>query len=189
MDKKELRRYIAARKKEMTLAERESRSGAVWERVRRIPEFRQAGRVLLYWSLPDEVFTHRFVQETALEKQVFLPVVQGEDLVIRPFSGVGNLVPGDSFAIPEPAAGAGEVLLETLDLVIVPGVAFDALGGRTGRGKGFYDRLFAGARRLPCRIGVCFDCQLVERVPCDPHDVPMDYVVWESGQASLRGME
>ena len=62
-----------------------------------------------------------------------------------------------------------------LDLIIVPGVAFDRHGNRCGRGKGFYDRFLAKTQATT--IAVCFDCQLVDELPVEPHDVPAHYVV------------
>ena len=86
-----------------------------------------------------------------------------------------DLVKG-SFGISEPQAA--EIDPCTVDLVIVPGVAYDRQMNRLGRGKGYYDRLLAGIS-APC-IGICFDCQLVGRVPAESHDRPMDAVITPS---------
>ena len=68
-----------------------------------------------------------------------------------------------------------------IDTVLVPGVAFDARGGRLGHGKGFYDRMLARlGGRARCRIGVAFGFQIVEAVPCGPHDIRMEAVVVEA---------
>lgn len=83
------------------------------------------------------------------------------------------------FGLQEPPAEAPEVPLNALDLVVVPGVAFDAAGRRVGFGGGFYDRTFAGAGRPPL-IGLCFDFQVVPRCPSGAQDVSVDWVVTES---------
>ena len=93
------------------------------------------------------------------------------------------LVPG-RFGLLEPPADAPALPLESLDLVVVPGVAFDTAGGRLGFGGGFYDRTFgdlarAGTRRAPL-IALCFDLQVVARCPVGPNDVRVDLVVTES---------
>lgn len=81
-----------------------------------------------------------------------------------------------------PKTDAPEVPLDQLAAVIVPGLAFDRRGGRLGRGAGFYDRFIARLDRPAVRvIGVCFEAQLVERAPTEPHDARMDAVVTENG--------
>ncbi len=180
--KKELRRIINARKKACPVQERVKRSASVIAKLRRLPEFQQARNVLMYWSLPDEVFTHKAVVEFSRTKNIYLPVIDGDDLLIKKFSGEASLVDGESYAIPEPDADAPEVSIDEIDLVVVPGVAFDARGGRMGRGKGFYDRMLSKAKgRGPFKVGVCLGYQMVEEVPTESHDMMMDVVLSETG--------
>ncbi len=89
------------------------------------------------------------------------------------------LVPG-RFGLLEPPADAPAVPAESLDLVVVPGVAFDADGGRVGFGGGFYDRTFGAGARRPPLVGLGFDLQVVARCPVGPTDVRVDAVVTES---------
>lgn len=94
------------------------------------------------------------------------------------FSGrVRDLVPGQ-FRIPEPPPTAPCVALNELDLVLVPGVAFDRAGRRLGRGRGFYDRLLAEISGIKC--GVAFDWQILPELPAEPHDITMDYLLTPS---------
>jgi len=88
-----------------------------------------------------------------------------------------QLIPGQ-FGTLEPAAGCPAIPLNQLDLVLVPGVAFDLAGRRLGRGKGFYDRLLAEVRGHKC--GVAFDEQIVAQVPEEPHDVRVDSILTPS---------
>ena len=80
-----------------------------------------------------------------------------------------------AFGIREPAARCPEIPLSRFDLILVPGVAFDGHGNRLGRGKGFYDRLLAGARGVKC--GIAFDGQLVNEVPAGPADVRLNFIL------------
>ncbi|MEI6197067.1 MAG: 5-formyltetrahydrofolate cyclo-ligase, partial [Verrucomicrobiota bacterium] len=79
------------------------------------------------------------------------------------------------FGVREPAAGCAEIPLERFDLVLVPGMAFDMVGNRLGRGRGFYDRLLQSASGVKC--GVCYDLQLLEKIPTEPHDAKVDFVL------------
>lgn len=173
-EKKALRIEIRQLKRACPLEERRRKSLSVWEAVERDEVFQQAGTVLAYWSMDDEVYTHDFVNKWAGSKTLLLPCVKGDELELRYFDGEERLQPGEGYAIPEPV-GALFTDWGKIDLILVPGVAFDKSGNRLGRGKGYYDKVLkqTGAYKL----GVCFDFQLVERVPVEPHDVKMDRVV------------
>ena len=141
------------------------------------PAFRQAHTILLYYSLPDEVQTHEFVERWSREKQIILPVVKGDELELRQYTGPQDLQKG-SFGIEEPTGELYDTP-EQIELTIVPGVSFDRNGNRLGRGKGYYDR--ALARLQSYRIGVCFQFQLLPHNPVEATDLPMDEVWTEQG--------
>ncbi|MBQ8224293.1 MAG: 5-formyltetrahydrofolate cyclo-ligase [Bacteroides sp.] len=171
--KKELRKQISALKiqhKESILQQ----SAEVLTALEAHPLFKAARTVLLFHSLPDEVFTHRFVEKWCSRKRVLLPVVVGDELELRLFTSPQQLQPG-AYGIAEPV-GEPFTRYEEIDFVAVPGVAFDATGNRLGRGKGYYDRLLP---HLPqaYKAGVCMPYQLVESVPTEELDVRMDCVI------------
>ena len=173
-EKKALRIEIRQLKRACPLEERRRKSLSVWEAVERDEVFQQAETVLAYWSMDDEVYTHDFVNKWAGSKTLLLPCVKGDELELRYFDGEERLQPGEGYAIPEPV---GELFADwgKIDLILVPGVAFDKFGNRLGRGKGYYDKVLKQTEAY--KLGVCFDFQLVERVPVEPHDVKMDRVV------------
>ena len=173
--KKEVRKQIRELKKRFSLEEKKRMSESVWAKVEQDEYFREARIVFAYWSMEDEVFTHDFICKWAGQKTILLPCVRGEDLDIRYFEGTDRLCPGEGFAIPEPV-GNLFTNLEQIDLMIVPGVAFDLKGNRLGRGKGYYDKILS--RTKAYKVGVCFDFQLIAQVPVEEHDVRMDQVVW-----------
>jgi len=94
----------------------------------------------------------------------------------------GDVLRAGAFGIPEPAAVSDEVEARALDIVIVPGLAFDAGGGRVGSGGGYYDAALAGvpATERPMLIGVGYDFQIVDRCPVTDADVGVDVVVTET---------
>ena len=127
---------------------------------------------MLFSSLPDEIPTHHIIERWATVKNVFLPRVNGDEIEIIKYEP-GALKQG-SYNILEPSSGKIEDA-GILDLIIVPGVAFDRRGNRCGRGKGFYDRFLA--KTTATTIAVCLDCQLVDNLPVEPHDIPAQHVV------------
>ena len=180
--KHELRRQMRVAKREFfsthTLQEQHSLAEEILGRVEQSEAFREARVVLAYYSLRDELFTHDFVQRWADKKAILLPKVVGDDLTLHYYNGPLSLREG-AFGIMEPCTPE-YADYTAVDLVIVPGVAFDGEGHRLGRGRGYYDRLFA--TRLPYniyKVGVCYPFQLVEHVPTEPCDVQMDCVCWQ----------
>lgn len=173
--KKEMRRLISSKKKEYSVTTKIEKSETIFEQIKQLKEFEKAKNILCYWSMGDEVYTHDFVMEVSANKDIFLPVVFGNELLIRKFTGIDNMKEGECFSIFEPDH-TDNTTINDIDLVIVPGVAFDLRGRRIGRGKGYYDRLLSGSNVY--KIGVCFDFQLVECVPTDEHDILMDKIIF-----------
>ena len=138
------------------------------------PAFRAANTVLLYHSLNDEVDTHDFIRKWSNKKQILLPVVVGNELELRLYTGTEDMQISN-YGIEEPMREA-YTDYESIDFIVVPGVAFDQKGNRLGRGKGYYDRLLP---HIPSayKAGICFPFQLVEEVPAEPHDIRMDIII------------
>lgn len=118
---------------------------------------------------------------SAKGKDVYLPVICGDELEFRLFMGEETLTPDPRTGIMQPRASASALPAELAGegrgiVVVTPGVAFTPDGRRLGRGRGFYDRLFA---KMPQArgIGVGFQCQMVDDLPTDKHDAKLDAVI------------
>lgn len=178
MTKKELRQQIKQLKAMTPVAVRNVEAEMVFKTIARMPVWRHAQHILCYWSLPDELPTHESVNQwLAAGKNIYLPRVMGDDLEIVPYHGAQTLDDNNKFHIGEPVGDAVDA--SCLELIIVPAVALDAQRNRLGRGKGFYDRLLS-TTSCPT-IGVACDFQLVDEVPVEPHDHPLDCVVTSDG--------
>lgn len=145
-------------------------------RIEELPQFCKARTVALYHALPDEVPTAGILQRWQGGKRLALPVIESDRMIFHEYTGDDNLRTG-AFGIGEPHEGRivppGEI-----DLMLVPGVAFDAAGYRLGRGKGFYDSYLSAPEAAHIyKVGVCPPHALVSEVPVEPHDVRMDTVV------------
>ena len=175
--KQELRQYIRTLKKAIPLDEKKLRSSDIWRRALEISEIKNAKTILLYWSMDDEVYTHDFVMRWYKEKTILLPCVNGDDLLLRRYTGSDSMQPGPQFGIPEPVGPVFEDI-EHVQMIVVPGVAFDRNRNRMGRGRGFYDRLLKSTPNA-VKVGVAFSFQLFDTIPTEPFDVPMDVVISE----------
>ena len=165
-------------KRAVTPEEKLRRSETVMRGVEALPEFQRARVVLLYWSMADEVQTHAFVERWYKEKTLLLPCVDGDDLRLRQYTGPECMVAGEQFGIGEPT-GEEYTDLDAVELIVVPGVAFDRQNNRMGRGRGFYDRLLKSTPNA-VKVGVAYDFQILDSIPVEPHDVKMDRVITES---------
>ena len=198
--KKALRREIRRLKQQYTPSQLEELSEPIIARLR--PLLSDARVVMAYYSLPDEVNTHQLLDDLVAEgKTVLLPkVLDATTMELRHYTGPHDLAPGP-FGILEPTGShySPSSLLtppssKTIDVAIIPGVAFDALGHRLGRGRGYYDRFLRTMGTVPSvsseandrgtvpsvrplLIGLCFDFQKVPSVPVDPTDISVDQVI------------
>lgn len=173
MEKKELRAVVKRLKKSLTDDMKLEQSKQVFDYIEQMQVFKEARTILLYHSLPDELPTHDVIKKWAMTKQIFLPRVNGDDLDVVPFDA--ELTDDNQFHIFEPT-GSETISPETLDIIIVPAVALDTQCNRMGRGKGFYDRLLNPLSH-PYTIGVGFDCQVFDAIPCGPHDKRLHAIV------------
>lgn len=176
MKKEDIRRQVKARKSMLSREERIEAASRVFEMLERTAAFMLAENILMYHSLEDELSTREFIDRWHDRKRFYLPRVNGVNLEILPYDK-SRLHLG-SFNIEEPE-GDDVVDVSTIELVIVPGVAYDKRGNRVGRGKGFYDRLLAETKAV--KIGVAYDCQLYDEIETDDFDVPVNFVITERG--------
>lgn len=176
--KTECRRKIRAWLKTVPSAERARAATAVCGQIQNTNLWSSAKAVLLYSPLPDEVDSWPLaVLALAQGKTVCLPrfnAATGQYGAAQVLELDQDLVLGE-FGIREPAGHCAEVSLNQINLALVPGLAFDAKGGRLGRGRGFYDRLLAGFVGVKC--GVCLAGQCVAEIPVAEHDIRMDCVI------------
>ncbi len=150
---------------------RRRKSGIIRRRLTRLAAFRHAKTVCCYVSLPYEVDTRRLItQMLVMGKRVVVPKVARKRLILSEVQDPArDLAPG-RFGVWEPIPQAVRpVSVEELDLVVVPGVAFDRDGHRLGHGFGYFDRFLARVPDVPT-VGLCFDFQLFDRLPRHPHD-------------------
>ena len=178
--KKELRKQVKQLKATFSLEQKKALSMDIIQQIEKAEVFNKARCIMAYWSMDDEVFTHEFVKKWGGKKQIVLPVVKGSELELKVFRGVEELVAGENFGIPEPA---GELFedAEQIELIIVPGVAFDKDKNRMGRGKAYYDQLLRNSKAY--KMGICFHFQYFNQVPHDHLDVQMDEVLINTKEA------
>lgn len=158
-----------------------------------LPEYQSAKTVVFYLDVRSEVRTRHSLQDAlAGGKKIVVPYcIEGNELELFHLESLDELSTG-MYRILEPKLELRElpakrVDVKDVDLIMVPGVAFDQRGGRTGHGKGYYDRMLEDARPDTPLVALSFDCQMFDEIPMQEHDVFMDKVVTESATYPGRG--
>jgi 5-formyltetrahydrofolate cyclo-ligase len=160
-------------------------SKQITDRVMQLPEYQSARCVMWYVDVRDEVRTrHALPEVLASGKQIVIPYCVDGELELFHLESMNEMETG-MYKILEPRGELREVAskrvdVSQLDLILVPGVAFDARGGRTGHGKGYYDKLLENALPTTPLVALAFECQMFEEIPMQDHDIYMDKVVTEA---------
>jgi 5-formyltetrahydrofolate cyclo-ligase len=182
MNKNQLRASMRLFLAGLTPADRHARSVAACQMLLSTREFKQSQMIMIYLAMPTEVETSTLAVKAWQEaKSVAAPRVDWEGKRMEPVElrslDVGMKTTGPGGGVREPITGTA-VPLALIDMVVVPGMAFDRRGYRVGRGRGFYDRFLSQQDFQGIRCALCFHEQLQEEpIQNEPHDVPMDLIV------------
>ncbi len=179
ISKEGLRRLFREKRAALGAETRAEASSLIVDHLVALEVFRESMGIGVYWSLAQEVDTHALVAKCfEMGKRVYLPRVNSREtrLEFCPFTGdVSDLRPGP-FEIQEPATP--ESRADRIDLIIVPGLAFDMRGHRLGYGGGYYDKYLANKQAR--FAGIAFDVQTIDILPVGDHDVAVDMVITET---------
>ena len=173
-DKRKIRQAVRAEIAKLSDGEKKSLSAQIFSELDNSNEVCNASVIALFISLPDEPQTANFIEQLlSKNKRVVVPRIEGEEMN---FYDISEGVFKGAFGIMEPIA-TNPILPAEIDVMIVPGVAFTRQGSRLGRGKGFYDKYLSLKGFRAYTIGVCYPCQLVYKLPTEPHDKQLDLIV------------
>lgn len=176
--KQQIREAVSARRKALDSDWVKNTSAEIVENIQHLPAFRAAGTVALYMSFGKEVqLDELFPVCWTAGKRTCIPVYND---LLKHYE-MAEITPDTEFhighyGIREPRSPT-LIPLQEIDLIVIPGLAFDAQGNRLGRGGGFYDRMLSGFKGA--RIAVAFDVQILDRIPVDELDQPVHAVVSE----------
>jgi 5-formyltetrahydrofolate cyclo-ligase len=146
-------------------------------------EYKKAHAVMFYAAFGSEVPTSEII-ESALKdgKIVILPIadMRSNNLMLRRINDLAHLTESE-YGIPEPIIEhTDDFKAENIDLVIVPGIAFDEEGWRIGYGGGFYDRFMQLLGTDVPLLSIAFELQVVPKIPAESHDLPVDKIITEN---------
>ncbi len=186
-DKREIRKKILALRNGMASEEIGAKSDLIVRHLTALRDLREAATLMVFCGFGSEVRTEGLLTwGWAAGKRMIVPLCRPKSRELTPclLESFAELEIG-CYGIREPKrAMIRPVRAEEIDAVLVPAVAFDRRGHRVGYGGGYYDRFLPGVPRA-ARIGAAFSCQIVDRVPADPHDLPVTRIVTEEGELPI----
>lgn len=175
-DKQQLRSLLKAKREQLSDGYRQRADRAIFEKLLKNSRVKNAKVVMTYVSMGSEADTIRLIEGLLAEgKRVAVPVVAGKELEVSYITSLNELAPG-RFGIFEPKEQFFKRCSPMdIDVVIVPGIAFDKKGHRIGYGAGYYDRFLPRTRAF--KIGICHDECIVDDTFAQPHDIAVDYII------------
>lgn len=181
-DKAQIRKIVQHRRDMLSAEDRRHKSDAIWKRLVELPAFQTAELALFYLSFKSEVETEMMRQLTReLGMQVAAPRARpGSNEMHFHLLPEEELTTPGPYGILQPAAELPLADLTRHCVVLVPGSVFDRQGNRLGWGGGHYDRWLAGPGKGLATVGLAFHEQLVDELPAQAHDVPMDWVLTDT---------
>ncbi|MEQ8844832.1 MAG: 5-formyltetrahydrofolate cyclo-ligase [Phycisphaerales bacterium] len=189
-DKADLRQRMRHAMETLPADQTRSKAAALAERALAWQPLARARRVMVYLSMSGEAGTGELIARLLeAEVEVAAPRIDWDTRTISPAQirdPLADVVEG-RLSVPEPAPHAPGLEIGSIDVVLVPGLAFDLRGFRLGRGAGFYDRFLADKRRRGLSLGYGFEAQIAGRVPTEPHDARLDALVTERRLLEING--
>ncbi|WP_040215154.1 5-formyltetrahydrofolate cyclo-ligase [Clostridium polynesiense] len=181
LSKKDVRKKIIAQRDILSEEEIRERSEIIKNKLFDIDEYKNAKNIFLFTSFGSEVDTHEIIRQALRQgKRVAVPRVNKETKLMEAkiIDNLEDMAEG-YYGILEPSEAAEEMSPESIDLIIMPGVAFDLKGGRIGYGAGFYDKFLKEVSESTPKIAIAYELQLIEEVPMESYDVRIDGVITE----------
>jgi 5-formyltetrahydrofolate cyclo-ligase len=178
-DKRSLRTHYLKLLKEQSKEDVFRKSRLIAEQLWKLPAIQKAQSILFYASMPGEVDTLAMIEKAIFSgKRVALPIVEQKKGKLIPalISSMEDVHMG-TYGIAEPLDPGKALALKDLDAVIVPGLAFDRLHNRLGRGAGYYDRFLCTLPKHVITVGLAFDFQLTESLPTEAHDMRLQQII------------
>lgn len=183
--KNEIRTEIARKRRYLTEFQKRKLDNTIITRLKSSDEWKKAKNVLVYVSHKNEIDTAELIKSFIAKKNIVVPKthLKFNVLSLHQIDSVLDLVKG-RYNLLEPHPNTTIVKPADIDLAIIPGIAFDKKGYRIGYGKGYYDRL---SRHLECpKISLAYSFQIVDNVPAQAHDIPVDIIITENETISAK---
>jgi len=177
-----IRHRVLSNREELSRKDIMAKSAIIIEKLKKTDYYRQANNIMIYASFKNEVDTLELIEGMIREgKRVFIPLTVNETkaLLVSEIIDINEDLEIGNFGVLEPKKDKERIVEpDILDLIVIPGVCFDKRGYRIGYGAGYYDRFLSKLPKIP-RLSLALQLQMVDEVPEDYYDIPVDYIITE----------
>jgi len=178
-----IRKEVCLKRKLLPTDKKNKYSQNIFEKLRTIDEYFHSKNIMFYVATKYEVQTENMIKESIKgAKNIFIPIMNNTTINLVPslLIDFDKELEKNKQGILEPKKEFQRISCpEKIDLIILPGIAFDTEGNRLGRGKGYYDRFLERANVFSPKIALAFECQIIEKIPVDDKDIPVDTIITE----------
>lgn len=185
LDKKVIRKKLLEERAKISSNDILEKSSAIKDTLFSLSQYKESSFIFSFISFKDEVNTHEIIKNSiAIGKKVGVPisVPKTKELLVSEIIDFDKELELGYYGILAPKDEYTRIVSpKIVDLVLVPGVAFDKRGYRVGYGGGYYDRFFNKLEKSVIKIGLCYEMQILTEVPTDNYDIPIDYIITEKG--------
>jgi len=187
--KEKIRKDIYLKRSALPKDEKDLNSKNIFKKLKRTDEFINSKNIMFYVATRNEVQTENMIKKSlSMGKNIFIPIMINNcnNLISSLLIDFDNELEKNNQGILEPKEEFKRIFSpEKLDLIIVPGVAFDCKGNRIGRGKGYYDRFLKKVKPSAAKIALAYEVQIVEKIPIGINDVSIHKVITENRVITL----
>ena len=176
-DKINFRKQFLQIRNEISEVDQAKKSQNICLQIVQLEVFKKAKHILIYYPLKNEVDLRPHLSFDLIKNWYLPKIINQTEFIALPFKHISDLEQS-KYPFFEPRGSLEESKDHLIDLIFVPGIAFDISGNRLGMGKGYYDRYLNKARNI-LKIGVAFKEQIVNTVPTERHDIQMDMVIFD----------
>ncbi|AOR22492.1 5-formyltetrahydrofolate cyclo-ligase [Clostridium taeniosporum] len=187
-EKKELRKKILNLRKEINSTEKKNFDNIIHKKFFESKFYSQCRNIFVYISYDSEIDTKTLIIKALKDgKNIYVPRTNYKTKLMEAvkITSLENLIE-DRYGILQPKESELSTELNNIDLVIIPGVAFDINGGRMGYGGGFYDRYLNKCKKDIFKIALAYDFQVIDYIPMDKHDISVDCVITNTKEIIIR---
>lgn len=188
VDKKILRKEILIKRDSLLKDTKIAFDNTIREKLRMMKFFNKAENIFIYIGFGSEINTADYINDFLnMGKRIFIPRTNIEEKTMEAveIQSLDNLVK-DKYGILEPSEDIEAVEKVELDLIILPGVVFDVNGGRIGYGGGYYDKYLQNLDESIPKVALCYDFQVINKVPMEEHDIKADCIITEKRVIKLK---
>jgi len=182
--KNQIKESILEKRNSLSKEEIVQRSAQIKNNLFDSEQFKKSRIIMFFVSFNSEVHTHDMIRAALKNKIVVVPKVEQNEIEPSVIIDFDSLISSGKFGILEPIE-IMKIVYKNIGLVLVPGITFDKEGHRIGYGFGYYDKFLHKVPKA-VKIGLAFDFQVIDKIPREQHDVPVDFIVTEKGVIECR---